>query len=80
MILVVPVAACKVFAPRLATAEAPTVTVTASDELAAYGVRPAAPAVSADAHAEAKPTDASTVVQLQNWEYTRHRPSINPPP
>jgi hypothetical protein len=78
MILAVPAAASRVFAPRFVPAEALPVTLPVDDNLAAYGVRsPAAPAASTEA-VPVKPADAPAFLQLQNWQY-RGKPTINPP-
>jgi hypothetical protein len=78
LILAVPVAAAVAFAPRFTTAGATPVSIAAGDDLAAHGVRPAAEAAPAGPP-EAKPAEESATVLLQNWEYTRKKPSINPP-
>ena len=79
MILAVPATAARVFAPRFVPAEAPHISLAVDDNLAAYGVHPTvAPAVPADP-VPARPAEAPSVVLLQNWQYTRGKPSINPP-
>jgi hypothetical protein len=79
LILAVPAAAALVFAPRSDATPATDINIAAGDDLVAYGVRPAAQAAPAGRPAEAKSAEAPATVQLQNWEYTRKKPSINPP-
>jgi hypothetical protein len=76
IILAVPAAALCIFA----AADAPPVSITPSDDLATYGVRPATQPASATPQ-EAKSDDAPSTERLKTWQYTgRPRPTINPPP